>query len=60
MRILDEGKGQHFDPDLLEKFAAIASDLYERYCGRDDEELRNEVRGVVSRFFVGGLDTLRY
>ena len=60
MRILDEGKSQHFDPDLLEKFAAIAGDLYERYCGRDDEELRNEVRGVVSRFFVGGLDTLRY
>ncbi len=60
MQILDSGRGQHFDPALLDHFATIARALYDRYCGRDDEGLRDEVRAVVGRFFVGGLETLRY
>ena len=60
MQILDSGRGRHFDPALLDRFATIARELYDRYCGRDDERLRDEVRTVVQRWFVGGLDTLRY
>jgi HD-GYP domain-containing protein (c-di-GMP phosphodiesterase class II) len=60
MKILNAGRGQHFDPALLDRFGAIARELYDRYCGRDDDRLREEVRALVSRFFVGGLDTLRY
>lgn len=60
MKILESGRGQHFDPALLDHFAAIARELYDRYCGRDDDSLRAEVRAVVGRFFVGGLETLRY
>jgi HD-GYP domain-containing protein (c-di-GMP phosphodiesterase class II) len=60
MQILESGRGQHFDPALLDHFAAIARELYDRYCGRDDDGLREEVRTVVGRFFVGGLETLRY
>jgi hypothetical protein len=45
---------------LLDHFAAIARELYDRYCGRDDDGLREEVRTVVGRFFVGGLETLCY
>jgi HD-GYP domain-containing protein (c-di-GMP phosphodiesterase class II) len=60
MKILEAGRGQHFDPALLDHFGAIAHALYDRYCGRDDDGLRAAVRTVVGRFFVGGLETLRY
>ena len=60
MGILEAGRGQHFDPALLDHFAAIVRALYDRYCGRDDDGLREEVRAVVGRFFTGGLETLRY
>jgi len=60
MQILESGRNKHFDPALLDHFAAIARELYDRYCGRDDDGLRDEVRAVVGRFFVGGLETLRY
>jgi HD-GYP domain-containing protein (c-di-GMP phosphodiesterase class II) len=60
MQILDSGRGQHFDPALLDRFGEIARELYDRYGGRDDDRLREEVRALVGRFFVGGLDTLRY
>ena len=60
MTILESGRGLHFDPVLLDRFAALARALYDSYCGRDDDGLRDEVRAVVDRFFVGGLETLRY
>ena len=60
MRILNNSRGQHFDPSLVDNFSMIARELYERYSGRDDDELRAEVRAIVKRYFIGGLDTLRY
>lgn len=60
MQILESGRSKHFDPALLDHFGSIARELYDRYCGRDDDGLRDEVRAVVGRFFVGGLETLRY
>jgi HD-GYP domain-containing protein (c-di-GMP phosphodiesterase class II) len=60
MEILEAGRGSHFDPRLLDHFYDVARDLYERYCGRDDDKLRAELRAVVDQYFVGGLDTLRY
>jgi HD-GYP domain-containing protein (c-di-GMP phosphodiesterase class II) len=58
MAILEEGRGTHFDPTLLDRFAGIAPRLHAEYSGRDDARLREELRGIVRRFFVGGLDTL--
>lgn len=58
MAILEEGRGSHFDPELLDRFAGIAPQLYAQYAGRDDPQLREELRSIVRRFFVGGLDTL--
>jgi HD-GYP domain-containing protein (c-di-GMP phosphodiesterase class II) len=60
MQILESGRDKHFDPALLDHFGTIARQLYDRYCGRDDDKLREEVRALVSRFFVGGIETLRY
>jgi HD-GYP domain-containing protein (c-di-GMP phosphodiesterase class II) len=60
MKILEAGRGTHFDPRLLDLFDGIARSLYDRYSGRDDDGLRGELRAVVDHFFVGGLQTLRY
>ena len=60
MEILKEGRGQHFDPALLDAFAAIAPALYEEYSGRDDDGLKEELRATTRRYFHGGLDTLTY
>lgn len=60
MNILEAGRGTHFDPGLLDRFRAVARDLYKRYSGRDDDKLRAELRTEVDRYFVGGLETLRY
>lgn len=60
MKILESGREKHFDPLLLDLFGVIARGLYDRYSGRDDPALREELRTTVGRFFSGGLDTLRY
>lgn len=60
MRILIEGRGTHFDPHLLDRFSDIASELHTKYCGREDEGLREELQGIVKRYFSGGLGTLEY
>jgi len=60
MKILESGRSRHFDPRLLDLFGGIARSLYDAYAGRDDVRLREELRATVNRFFVGGIETLRY
>lgn len=58
MQILEEGRGSHFDPKILDGFSAIAKRLYQNYCGRDDPGLREELDELVKRYFSGGMDML--
>jgi len=60
MQILEQGRGNHFDPDLLDLFASLAGDLHQRYGGREDEQLHTELNRFVQRYFAAGLDTLVY
>jgi len=60
MQILESGRDRHFDPRLLDLFGKIARGLYDSYSGRDDPQLREELRAKVNRFFIGGIDTLSY
>jgi HD-GYP domain-containing protein (c-di-GMP phosphodiesterase class II) len=60
MQILEQGRGTHFDPALLDLFASLARELHTRYGGREDESLRDELRQFVQRYFTAGLDTLVY
>jgi HD-GYP domain-containing protein (c-di-GMP phosphodiesterase class II) len=53
MQILEQGRGKHFDPGLLDEFAMIAPRLHETLCGRDDPALRADLEDVVSRYFKG-------
>ena len=60
MQILEQGRGNHFDPLLLDLFASLAEDLYRRYGGREDENLQEELNQLVQQYFTAGLNTLVY
>jgi putative nucleotidyltransferase with HDIG domain len=60
MQILEQGRGTHFDPTMLDLFASLADDLYERYGGREDEQLHEELNRFVQLYFSAGLSTLVY
>ena len=54
MQILEESRGSHFDPHILDAFLTIAPDLYKKYAGRDDEGLREEFRHLMTQHFSRG------
>jgi len=58
VEILEEGRGQHFDPDLLTSFLEIAPDIQAELIGFDDNDLRDEMHEINSRYFASGLETL--
>jgi HD-GYP domain-containing protein (c-di-GMP phosphodiesterase class II) len=60
MKILEQGRGVHFDPKLLDAFAAIAPQLHAKYAGREGDDLRQELVAVVDQYFSAGLESLRY
>ncbi len=51
MGILRQGRGRRFDPELLDAFSPLAKSLYDEYANRDDDELRNELKEVLERYF---------
>lgn len=50
LALLREGRGRHFDPELVDRFLAIAPALHARFANRE-EEPRREVAGIVARYF---------
>jgi HD-GYP domain-containing protein (c-di-GMP phosphodiesterase class II) len=60
MKILDQGRGVHFDPELLDAFAVIAPELHRKYAGREGDALRQELVAVVGQYFSAGLESLNY
>jgi HD-GYP domain-containing protein (c-di-GMP phosphodiesterase class II) len=58
--ILEQGRGIHFDPALLDAFAGIAPELYRKYAGREGDALRRELTAVVERYFSAGMESLYY
>ena len=60
MEILDQDRGQHFDPAILETFHKVARELFDRYAGREGDDLRQELVSLVEKCFSTGLAALRY
>ena len=60
MQILHQGRGVHFDPELLDAFAGIAAELHEKYAGGEEENLRQELVAMVGRYFSAGMESLHY
>jgi HD-GYP domain-containing protein (c-di-GMP phosphodiesterase class II) len=56
--ILTRGRGKHFDPTIVDTFAAMASSLHERYANRSGRELSAELIDVAWKYFHSGTDTL--
>lgn len=50
--ILREGRGSHFDPDLLDRFLTLAPDMYQRYANREDEVAAVEMRRKAAAYFA--------
>ena len=60
MQIIHEGRGVHFDPELLDAFAGIAAELHEKYAGGEEDDLRQELVSIVSQYFSAGMESLHY
>jgi HD-GYP domain-containing protein (c-di-GMP phosphodiesterase class II) len=60
LNILEQGRGSHFDPELLDAFAVIARELYEKYAGHEGDNLRQELVAIVDKYFSAGMDALLY
>jgi|WetSurSiteA1Bulk_404760.scaffolds.fasta_scaffold03931_4 HD-GYP domain-containing protein (c-di-GMP phosphodiesterase class II) len=60
MEILEQGRGTHFDPKLLDAFGTIARSLYDKYAGHEGDELRQELVSLTEKYFSAGLEILRY
>ena len=60
MQILHQGRGVHFDPELLDAFAGIAAELHEKYAGGEEGNLRQELVAMVGRYFSAGMESLHY
>ncbi|MDD1748514.1 MAG: HD domain-containing protein [Methanothrix sp.] len=60
MSILEQDRGRHFDPSVLDSFSKVARGLYDRYAGHEGADLKNELDAVVQKYFSAGMDTLRY
>ena len=54
MRILQESRGSHFDPRLLDVFTGIASELYTTINGQEDQMVEEMMMAMVTRHFFGG------
>jgi HD-GYP domain-containing protein (c-di-GMP phosphodiesterase class II) len=51
MRILEQGSGSHFDPEILDAFLQIAPSLYGSYAGKDDSVPRDDLRRMGAPYF---------
>jgi HD-GYP domain-containing protein (c-di-GMP phosphodiesterase class II) len=51
MQILDDGRGSHFDPSLLDAFQAIARELYDTYSGKDGHKSKERLGLMTEEYF---------
>ncbi len=58
LALLEQGRGSHFDPVLLDAFMQIAPELHRAHAGRDDQGLRDELRMAITRYFSNGMIVL--
>jgi HD-GYP domain-containing protein (c-di-GMP phosphodiesterase class II) len=52
MAIIEEDKGTHFDPGLVDAFARIAPDLYKAFSGREDQALKDQMKAIRDKYYA--------
>ncbi len=58
MSILEQGRGTHFDPRVLDLFSGMARDLHGRLAGEEGEIPRADVTALMDRWFRSDLGAL--
>jgi putative nucleotidyltransferase with HDIG domain len=53
--ILEQGRGSHFDPRVLDAFQPLAPQLFLSFQNSDSQQLRNDLRAVITHYFSEGL-----
>ncbi|SFM00757.1 HD domain-containing protein [Desulfomicrobium norvegicum] len=56
--ILEQGRGTHFDPEVVDLFAGMAKSLYEHYAHKTGSDLKAELIDMSWRYFQHDADTL--
>ena len=51
MEIIRAGRGNHFDPVYVDAFESISKSIYEKYAGREDEGLAEELNSIIKKYF---------
>jgi len=51
VQVLREGRGRHFDPQILDNFLRICGPLHAELGSADDEYLHSRMSALVSRYF---------
>jgi HD-GYP domain-containing protein (c-di-GMP phosphodiesterase class II) len=51
LAIMKEGRGSHFDPNLLDKFFELAPDLYQQIATAEYANLQRMLSSVVQKYF---------
>jgi HD-GYP domain-containing protein (c-di-GMP phosphodiesterase class II) len=57
MDILIQGRGVHFDPEILDIFITIARPLYDTYHNKDDDTPRADLEEIVNRYYKADIAT---
>ncbi len=60
MQILEQGRGTHFDPRLLDLFATLAPGLYKEFSDQEGAPLRAALEQITRKYFSAGIETLTY
>lgn len=60
MQILEQGRGSHFDPQLLDLFATLAPALYREFSDQEGAPLRSALEKITHKYFSAGIETLTY
>jgi HD-GYP domain-containing protein (c-di-GMP phosphodiesterase class II) len=51
MEIIRAGRGNHFDPVYVDAFESISKSIYEKYAGREDTGLVEELNVIIKKYF---------
>lgn len=49
--IIRAGRGNHFDPSIVDAFETIARSMYMNYAGREDKQLVEELDIIIKKYF---------
>lgn len=55
MEILEEGRGNHFDPQLLDAFIKLSKTFYETIATREDDGIKDELDVIIKNYFSGNI-----